>query len=111
MTAAGARSFVFNYRTKGGIDRRLTIGAHPAWSLSAARSEAHRLKRQVDGGGDPLADLKAHREAPTVADLCNRFAAEHLPGKRPSTRAGYGGIITRYIIPEIGNRTVIRHCL
>jgi integrase len=107
VTAAGARSFILNYRTKGGIERRLTIGAPPAWSLSAARSEAHSLKRQVDSGGDPLGDLKANRDAPTVAHLCTRFVAEHLPSRRPSTRAGYGGIITRYIIPEIGNRTVV----
>jgi integrase len=53
-----------------------------------------------------LADLKADREAPTVGDLCARFVAEHLPGKRPRTRAAYSSIIARYIIPEIGNRTV-----
>jgi hypothetical protein len=30
VTAAGARSFVLNYRTKLGRERRFTIGAFPA---------------------------------------------------------------------------------
>jgi hypothetical protein len=40
VTSAGARSFVLNYRTKGGIERRTTIGRYPTWTLLAAREEA-----------------------------------------------------------------------
>jgi integrase len=108
VTTAGARAFVLNYRRKSdGLQRRITIGSFPDWSTAAAREEAKRLKRDIDTGGDPLADLQASREAPTVAELCSRFVAEHLPGKRQSTRVGYGGIIRKYIIPEIGNRTAV----
>lgn len=81
VTAAGARAFVLNYRA-GGRERRITIGQHPAWSVKAARDEAKRLRRIVDAGGDPLAEEQAEREAPTVADLCARYAEHHLPKKR-----------------------------
>src|SRR5262245_62846900 len=64
VTAAGARSFVLNYRRKiDGLERRLTIGQFPAWSVAAAREEAKRLRREVDSGRDPLGEDQAMREA------------------------------------------------
>ena len=64
ITAAGAVSFIFNYRTKGGLLRRLTIGSPPSWSIEAARKEARALATDVDRGGDPLATWNAKRKAP-----------------------------------------------
>ena len=84
VTAAGARSFVLNYRTHGGRERRYTIGSFPDWTASAARAEAKELKKRIDRGEDPLAEVEAKRAAPTVADMCERFEAEHLP--RPGQR-------------------------
>jgi integrase len=60
VTAAGARSFVLNYRSAG-RERRITIGQFPAWSTSAAREQAKRWKRDVDLGADPLAVREADR--------------------------------------------------
>jgi hypothetical protein len=40
VTAAGARAFVLNYRTRAGRERRYTIGAFPDWRTTAARDEA-----------------------------------------------------------------------
>ena len=92
ITAAGGRAFVLNYRRKSdGLERRYTIGALPDWTVGASRDEAKRLKRLIDGGGDPVGEHKAQRDSPTVADLCDRFVEEHLPRKRPSTRKDYAG--------------------
>ena len=53
VTAAGARAFVLDYRRKSdGRQRRFTIGGYPHWSVAAAREEAKRLKRNIDGGSD-----------------------------------------------------------
>jgi hypothetical protein len=82
VTAAGAKGFILNYY-RGGIGRRLTIGAFPTWSTSQAREEAKALRRRIDVGEDPLADPKAERVAPTVADLVARYLAEHASRKRP----------------------------
>lgn len=106
VTAAGARSYVLNYRTVSGRERRYTIGAPPVWTTAAAREEARRLRAQIDLGHDPLGMVRAHREAPTVADLCDRFREEVLPKNRDSTRVEYARTIAREIIPELGKMKV-----
>ena len=73
---------------------RYTIGRWPDWTATAARTEARRLRHQIDQGHDPLADLEAEREAPTVNELCDRFEAEHLPRLRASSAADYKRMLT-----------------
>ena len=103
ITAAGAIAFIVNYRRKSdGVERRYTIGAFPAWNVTAAREEAKRVKRLIDGGGDPVGELAAARGAPTVADLCERFESEHLPRLRQSTRTMYRGFIINENLPVLG---------
>ncbi len=88
VTAAGARAFVLRYRRRSdGIQRMFTIGSHPAWGVGAARDEAKRLKRAIDGGADPLGDIEAARGAQTVADLCERFLADYVPRRTPGHAA------------------------
>jgi integrase len=107
VTAAGAKSFVLNYRRRSdGLERRWTIGTFPAWSVTAAREEAKRLKREIDRGGDPVGKFKAEREAPTVAVLSARFEAEHLPRLRPSTAQMYRALIKNEVVPPLGRMKV-----
>ena len=106
VTAAGARSFVLNYRTKLGRERRYTIGNFPDWKTAAARKEASELKKQIDRGGDPLGDVHAGRNAPTIAALCDRFVADYLPRKKPSTRKSYEQLIEAEIRPAFGSLKV-----
>jgi integrase len=107
ITSAGAVSFVLNYRRKAdGKERRYTIGQFPTWNVTAAREEAKRLTREVDGGGDPVGKIRADREAPTVADLCTRFVEEHVEKKRPSTQRDYTAIVDTEIKPALGTKKV-----
>jgi hypothetical protein len=101
----GARSFFMNYRADG-IERRHTIGAFPAWSALAARNEAKELRRRIDRGEDPAREKREARDAPTVKDLCERYIAEHLPRKRDLSRKNDIAIITREILPALGDRKV-----
>jgi integrase len=107
VTAKGTRSFVLNYYTKGGTERRITIGRRPSWQTSAARTKAKELRREVDDGGDPLAEIEKTREAPTVANLCDRFIEEHLPRKRPSTVDAYKRILALHVRPHFGQHTKV----
>lgn len=108
VTAAGAKSFIFNYRVRGsGQQRRITIGATSDWSTTAARIEAKRLRRIVDGGGDPRGDDEEQKEAATVADLIERFKNEYLPRKRPSTIKDYKGMLKKHIGPHFGKFTKV----
>jgi integrase len=102
VTASGAHSFVVNYVTKAGRERRITIGSATNWQTTAARAEAKRLKQLIDQGGDPLADVEAERGAPTVADLIDRFDQEHLARKAPGTAADYRRMLANHIRPHFG---------
>jgi integrase len=106
VTAAGARAFVLNYRNRAGIDRRLTVGSFPEWGASSARNRASELKRAIDRGEDPLAEAREYREAPTVFDLAERYATEHLPRKAASSQKNDKQMIDQYIVPRLGNRKV-----
>ena len=52
------------------------------WRLSGLDDGQARKKAaapaQIDQGGDPLGDIEAEREAPTMAELIDRFDAEHM---------------------------------
>ncbi|WP_037468331.1 tyrosine-type recombinase/integrase [Sinorhizobium fredii] len=100
VTAAGARSFILNYRTRSGRERRYTIGAYPDWKTVAAREEAKELKKRIDRGEDPMSEVEADRHAKTVADLCDRYIEEHLPKKRASSQRDDKAMIQRFIKQE-----------
>jgi integrase len=79
-----AKAFVVVYRTAEGVQRQLTIGSSPDWSIAEARAEAARLKREIDQGRDPMAERSAARAAPTMNDLALKYFREHCqPYKRP----------------------------
>src|SRR5262249_61208151 len=87
VTSAGSRAFVLNYYRKvDGRERRLTIGSFPDWNTTAAREEGKRLKREIDGGGDPGGGQEERRGAPSIAVLAARFERESGPRKRPCTQ-------------------------
>jgi integrase len=111
VTTAGAKSFVLEYRVKAGpkagTQRRHTIGDAGDWSTVAARNEAKRLKRLIDEGQDPVGERKAARQAPTVADLCARYLAEHVDiHNKPRTRAENRRMVEQIIKPKIGRLKV-----
>jgi len=110
VTAAGAKAFILNYRA-GGRERRYTIGAYPDWSVAGARDEAKKLKRRIDLGDDPMGKRHSERAAPTVEDLADRYAEEHLPKKRPSSRRDDQAMIDQIILPRLGKMKVadVRH--
>jgi integrase len=106
ITAAGAKAFILNYRA-GGRERRYTIGAFPDWSVVAARNEAASLKREIDRGRDPMAEREHERQAPTVAELCNRYLAEHVgEHNKARTQAENRRMVERIIKPRIGRLKV-----
>lgn len=100
VTAAGARAFVFNY-TVHHRERRLTIGAYPAWTATAAREEARKLRRQVDQGIDPLEVRNDTRVAPTVQDLWEEYERVHLPTLSPRGAQDQASMWRKYILPQL----------
>jgi hypothetical protein len=106
----GAKSYILHYRVgtgRGAPLRKLTIGRHGSpWTPETAR-EGKRLLSRIEDGADPAADKIARREAPTVAELAERFLIEHATAKRKgSTAAEYKRLLDKIILPALGKRKV-----
>jgi integrase len=107
ISHTGTRSFVLRYYPRGGGPEKFyTIGSYPDWTPTDARDKAKELKRTIDDGGDPQDDVKASREAPTVSELCDRYVAEYLPRKKPTTQGSYRRLIETVIRPALGRLKV-----
>lgn len=102
----GARSFFINYRIDG-RERRYTIGSFPEWSAEAALAEAKELRHRIDRGEDPASEKRERREAPTVADLAERYRTEHLPKKALRSQTNDWAMIKNEILPRLGSRKVV----
>jgi integrase len=114
VTKAGARAFVLNYRARG-VERRITLDSVPSTAtldqtrriLSDARAQAAKIKSGAKyDGRDPMALRHGEREAPTVADLSDRYIEEYLPKKRPSSQSEDRSMIANYVLPALRNKRV-----
>jgi hypothetical protein len=112
IRAGGSKSYILRYRPGSGgraaPQRTLTIGAHGSpWTPDSARLEAKRLLGLVRSGLDPAADRAARRDAPTIAELAERFLAEHVETKRKErTATEYRRLLDKEILPTLGKRKV-----
>ena len=76
-----------------------------------ARAAAGRELGRIAGGADPAEEKREARAAeekrrnlPTVAELADRYLAEHVAVHcRPRTQAEYRGLIERHVKPRLGN--------
>jgi integrase len=120
VTPAGSKVYLLQYRRGGRVradsdaptnrwhpTKRVTIGRHGALTPEQAREKARTLSGAVTSGGDPAALVAAEKRAPSVADLAQRFLAEHVATKtKPRTGIEYRRIIDNIIVPAIGNKRV-----
>ena len=75
---SGRKGFVLIYRAAG-RQRRMTVGTWPSWSVTAARDEAKRLKRDIDRGEGNLL-LLGHRDISAIGQ-----PGASLPTSKPVT--------------------------
>src|SRR5579862_3250182 len=107
VTPAGGRAYRLNYRRKADErERRMTVGDVSAWPVAEARRRAADLRRVIDDGGDPLGELEDRRAEPTVAEFVERFIAEALPSRAPSTQNEYKAKLRDWVLPNIGKLKV-----
>jgi integrase len=104
VTVKGVCSYVLNYTNSGGMERRATIGEYPGMKVQAARERAEALRAEIRAGADPLAERRQEREAPTVAELCDRYLEEHAPKKR--TGGEDRAKIERHVRGRLGSQKV-----
>lgn len=101
-----AKVYGLKYRA-GGRQRWFTIGKHGVLTPELARKEARRLLGVIASGGDPASVRALAGAVPTVADVAERFLAEHVDAKRKQrTAAGYRDILCRLVVPAIGKMRI-----
>jgi integrase len=104
VTAAGVKSFVYDYRV-GGKKRRYTIGKFgPQWSVALARDEVEiKLGPNIGNGGDPAGEKKARLAEPKMADLATDYIEQHAKAKK-SDKSVYEDrrMLKNIILPKLG---------
>jgi integrase len=102
----GAMSYIVVYRAgsgRGAPYRRYTIGTIGKITPEKARLRAKGILGAVAHGRDPAGEKTSERGTPTVAELVDRFMAEHIePKRKPSTTTFYEDILNRIVKPELG---------
>ena len=103
VTAAGARSFILNYRLRG-REHRFTIGAWPDWSALKAAREARTLRQRVDRGEDPLNDRAPLPAIKTVSNVLDDYVVRYVRNTdRPLRSATHiESAFSRLVKPRIG---------
>ena len=101
---SGAKFYVLKMRV-GGRQRWFTIGRHGSpWTAETARCEALRLLGLRAAGKDPARDRDHEKGALIIAELTDRFLAEHVACRcKPRTAEDYRRAIGRYIRPVLGH--------
>jgi integrase len=106
---SGAKSYVVQYRNRvSGRSRRKTIGRHgPLLSLHEARAIARGYLSDVIRGGDPAAEARDARNAPTIRILAEHYLSKHaIPKKRPNSLKNDRVMIDRFILPSLAGHKV-----
>jgi len=92
----GAKSYVVVYRAgagRGAPVRRYTIAAVGKITPELARARAKVVLGAVAHGHDPANRKTAERGTPTVAELADRFMADHVRAKRKAGTAEFCGTV------------------
>jgi integrase len=102
----GAKSYVVVYRAgtgRGAPVRRYTIAAVGKITPERARARAKAILGAVAHGHDPANQKATERGTPTVAELADRFMADHVRAKRKGRTAEfYRDILDRIVKPAVG---------
>lgn len=106
ISPGGTRTYVVRYRNRAGATRTFTIGSAARLPADLARDHALQVFAAVARGDDPAASRADYRQAPTMADLFDRWAAEYAPKLRASTVRAYRQVWAAYMAPAWAARKV-----
>jgi integrase len=100
---SGVKSYILQYRTRAGTSRRYTIGSTASYHLEQARAEAREWQVKIKKGADPAEMRKSAHKVKTIAELCDRYLAEHVKvHNKPSTATEVERIVETRIKPKLG---------
>ena len=104
---SGKRVFIFQYRTRYRQTRRPVIGQFGEITPEKARNIAMDWASEVRHGGDPGGERSEAAKAPTIAELADRYMAEHArPKKKPSSAQSDEKNLRNHLLPALGPKKV-----
>lgn len=108
VTAAGKRSFVFQYRNAKGESRRASLSG--TTRLPDAHKWADILQGDVAKGADPIAKKKADRAAQSKRGKFRTIAEEYMKREGPRVRSmdQRRAILNRLVYPRIGDKVAVK---
>ena len=107
VTPNGRRSYLLYYRTADGQQRKPALGTHGAITCEQAREIARAMLAEVARGGDPKTEEQARRSAPSVAELADRFLAEHATTKKRASSVRMDRVnLDLHVLPVLGRLRV-----
>ena len=85
---SGKRMYVFQYRSRGGKQRRVKIGLHGPLTVDKARDVAADLYETVRRGRDPVQEQKtaAQRDREAIEQVIEEFMSRYMAGKGKAPR-------------------------
>ncbi|MFC4352175.1 tyrosine-type recombinase/integrase [Fodinicurvata halophila] len=103
IAPSGRRSYLVQYRTPGGRQRRRSFGTYPLMTVEQARKKASAWLVAVQEGEDPAEKRDQERQAETVSELAARYLKEHaaLHKKQRSVEEDRA-LIDKKIKPKLG---------
>ena len=105
--ASGRKTFVARYRTHDGTQRKLTLGRCCDLTPDQARELARKAFARAAAGEDPANERKELRQAPTVAELAEKYMTLHaIPFKKPASAAQDRRNWDQHILPLMGGKRV-----
>ncbi|MGH6680699.1 MAG: tyrosine-type recombinase/integrase [Bradyrhizobium sp.] len=114
VTKTGAKSWIFRWRCDGRL-RDMGLGPLRVVSLAEARDRALGCRKLVYGGGDPIDERRAQRQAArldatriiTFAECAKAYIASHQAGWRnPKHAAQWPSTLAAYAYPVLGELPV-----
>ncbi len=107
VTPKGRKIFMIAYTSNNGQRRKPAMGRFGEITVEQARTIAQEWLADVRQGKDPGAERTSARQAPTVAELFDRFMHEYSERRnKPSTIRNNRGCAKRYLIPALGQMKV-----
>ena len=105
VAVSGTRTFIFNYRTLEGRERRITMGRDDQLTADQARKIAAEHRHALAHGADPLGERQGKRQSPTVNEILDLYlASDAFADKSPITRSVDQGRINRHLRPTLGSK-------
>lgn len=104
---SGKRVFVYQYRNRHRQTRRPVIGLYGAITPEQARRIARQWAAEVQQGGDPGGERSEAAKALTIAQLADRYMAEHArPKKKSSSVRSDESNLRNHVLPALGPKKV-----